>query len=238
MKLQTRFLLSLFFFVTSGCSEREKPRPVVSRDGEVVRYSGPITAEGATNLTPLLKGASRLIIYSQGGDIEAGIFIGNAIVDNNVTVEVETMCASSCAHYVFAAAPKRIIPSGSVVLFHTSPFTWEQLAKSGYVKDNTFIKENRERLDSVLILYNRAGVSPKLLVCASSLIGVRPETIRPSPLGGVRANTLFSGVYFSDDMLRDFGLRDLTQASDLSDGGRLAFELEGEHFRVVRPGEC
>lgn len=231
-----RLLLSLLVPL-AACSERP-PEATIARDGGIVRYSGMITPESATWLIPLLRGADKLVIYSQGGNVDAGIQIGNAIVDNGTAVEVQTLCSSSCAHYIFAVATEKIVPDRAAVLFHTSPFTWDRLARDGRITDQRMINDNDARLDRVVALYNRANVSVDVLICASEVIGVREETIRPSPLGGLRANTRFAGVYFSDEMLREYGFVNLAQAHDLSDGGRLAFKLEGTFIKVVRPGDC
>lgn len=237
MHLSIRILIPLFAIFIVSCG-KNSDRAIMVRNGDVVRYSGMITPESAEKLVPLLRGASTLIIYSGGGDVDASILIGNAVVDNGTAVEVETLCSSSCAHYIFAVGSRKIVPDGAAVIFHTSPFTWDQMAREGQITDSSVIESNKNRLAKVISLYNRVNVSPSVLICTSNAIGVRPETIRPSPIGGLRANTRFAGVYFSEEQLEDFGFSNLDQAYDLSDNGRLAFRIEDRFIRVVQPGAC
>ncbi|MFN7389907.1 hypothetical protein [Brevundimonas sp.] len=238
MRFFIALLLSLFSLSASSCDTRQSPSATMSKEGDVVRFAGEISAESAASLVPLLDGARRLIIYSEGGDVDGGILIGNAVIDNGITVEVETLCASSCAHYIFSVAPQRVVPSRAVVLFHTSPYTWVGLAQQGLIDDGAFLAENAAKITRIESLFNRGGVSPGLLVCASNSIGVNFDTVRASPRGGFRVNTQFAGVYFSEETLMAFGITELDQAHDLSDGARLSFEIEGTRFRVVRSGEC
>lgn len=61
-----------------------------------------------------------LEITSQGGATLPAIELANWVHDKGVTVVVRTLCASACANFVFAAAPKKIILNHGLVVWHGS----------------------------------------------------------------------------------------------------------------------
>lgn len=220
-----------------GCGRGEASF-TLRRSGPDLLFSGRITPEAADEILSEMGGVRKLVIFSTGGDVDAAIRIGHAVIDGEVTVEVDTLCASSCAHYVFAVAPAKIVRDQSVVIFHTSPFSWEHLIEQGYISDADVEFSNNEDLFELKALYSKAGVSPDVLVCASRLIELRPQTVRTAPGGGVRVNTRYAGVYFGREMLDSFGIDNVTQAYDFSDGDRLAFQIDGRFVKVAQQAEC
>ncbi len=55
--------------------------------------------------------AHRLIITSQGGEIEAALVLGRFLAERKIEVVVREYCLSACAHFVFApAGRKRVEP--------------------------------------------------------------------------------------------------------------------------------
>jgi hypothetical protein len=67
-----------------------------------------------------LSGLTKLVITSDGGDVEAGLKLGRWVFDNHLDVEVLGLCLSACANYVFPAGRKKIIPRNSLVMWHGS----------------------------------------------------------------------------------------------------------------------
>lgn len=61
-----------------------------------------------------------LVIFSNGGDIGAGITLGEWVWDKKLDVIVRTICASSCANYVFPAGRNKTIENDSMVVWHGS----------------------------------------------------------------------------------------------------------------------
>lgn len=227
----------LLFLFSAGC-ERNEPSYTIRTDGGDIFFSGRITSAAADSVIEEIGGARRLIIFSNGGDVDAAIRIGHAVIEGSVTVEVDTLCASSCAHYIFAVAPAKVIREQSAVIFHTSPFTWEHLLSNGYIRSPDIESSNKRHLSELTALYQKAGVSTGVLVCASRLIEVRPETARIATGGGAFVSTEYSGVYFGRGMLEQFGIDNVSQAYDFTDGERLAFKLDGKFVRVARQGDC
>lgn len=62
----------------------------------------------------------RVVLDSPGGDVVAGIALGQWILDRGADVEVRKLCASSCANYPFVAGRRKIIDDGAIVVWHGS----------------------------------------------------------------------------------------------------------------------
>jgi hypothetical protein len=94
----------------------------VSRDGERVRYIGELTEEGFAALRQITDGqpVRTLVITSAGGEINAGMDFGEWTFARRLDVEVDEICLSSCANYVFPAARNKLIRPGALVAWHGS----------------------------------------------------------------------------------------------------------------------
>ena len=99
-------------------------RAEISVDGSTVYYTGVINGGSAYNFLTLVRDAEAeidtLIINSGGGVTTSARRIGRWIHEHGVTVVVENLCFSSCANYIFTAAPKKIIRDGAYVGWHGS----------------------------------------------------------------------------------------------------------------------
>jgi hypothetical protein len=62
--------------------------------------------------------ASTVILVSRGGDVDAAIDLANWILDREMNIEVQSVCFSACANYLFLAGKKKIIGDLAVVLWH------------------------------------------------------------------------------------------------------------------------
>ena len=66
------------------------------------------------------KRPEKIILFSQGGDVEAGITFGEWVHDYGINVQVRTLCMSACANYVFVAGKNKTIENGALVIWHGS----------------------------------------------------------------------------------------------------------------------
>jgi hypothetical protein len=71
---------------------------------------------------------TRLVISSGGGDTVAGRHIGRWVLDMALVVEVDVICFSSCADYVFPAGRARVIRADAFVGWHGNERQFEVLA--------------------------------------------------------------------------------------------------------------
>ena len=61
---------------------------------------------------------THLQINSPGGDTRSGRELGKWVFDNRITLIVDEFCFSSCANYIFTAAPEKIIRPDAIVGWH------------------------------------------------------------------------------------------------------------------------
>jgi hypothetical protein len=71
---------------------------------------------------------TRLVISSGGGDTVAGRHIGAWVRDKALVVEIDVICFSSCANYVFPAGRARVIRADAFVGWHGNERQFEVLA--------------------------------------------------------------------------------------------------------------
>jgi hypothetical protein len=117
--LATLFCLSASASAQVGDSGE---RASVSSAGSAAIYDGLLNDDGLEKLTALLK-ADRfreLHINSRGGEIDAGIKIGQLVFDNALDLVGTKGCFSSCANYVFTAARRKQILPGAIIVWHGS----------------------------------------------------------------------------------------------------------------------
>lgn len=138
----------------------------VYTNGQTLAYMGEITKRKNKNLFSAFsdyEGPKTLTISSLGGDIMAGIELGNWVLENNLDVEIVNTCASSCANYVFPAGKRKILNSDAVLLWHGSSFQpdIDALVQSG----DQFALEWRE---AETTFWKRIGLSPNITTCGLS----------------------------------------------------------------------
>jgi hypothetical protein len=81
-----------------------------------------------------------LAITSLGGNVDAGIRLGQWILDNNIDVSIPSYCLSSCANYVFLAGKRKSIAPRAVVAWHGS------IEQSDFVAKNDLFETTISRL--------------------------------------------------------------------------------------------
>ncbi|HWQ39982.1 MAG TPA: hypothetical protein VNM24_15470 [Burkholderiales bacterium] len=94
----------------------------VELNGNAAIYRGELTEGGLQALKKLTAGRSvdTLIVDSAGGEIVAGMDVGDFVLERQLDVTVDGVCLSSCANYVFPAGRRKTILPGSVVAWHGS----------------------------------------------------------------------------------------------------------------------
>ncbi len=120
-----RFLVafSLVLFVVAAHASPFDPsaqEAVIEVRGDAVLYVGAISELNIERFMEVVQGKeiSVLTISSGGGEINAGMTMGEWVFGNGVDVVVERMCMSSCANYVFTAGRRKTINPGSIVAWH------------------------------------------------------------------------------------------------------------------------
>jgi hypothetical protein len=91
-------------------------------EGPILSYWGRIDHVGTQRVRRELESnaVTTLVIRSRGGDVDAGIDLGQLVHEYRLAVVVDVECSSSCANYVFLAGSKRLVRDGAIVLWHGS----------------------------------------------------------------------------------------------------------------------
>ena len=115
--------------------EIAKTEPAMIRvQGDTLYYTGNFSSASTKAFDAVVAGIgkgqlTRLVIYSGGGDTVAGRHVGRWVRDMGLLVEVDVICFSSCADYVFPAGRARVIRKDAFVGWHGNERQFTLLAK-------------------------------------------------------------------------------------------------------------
>ena len=128
----------------AAAGDRKPPRPpeilrataepaVVQVQGDTITYTGNFSKASSAAFDAAVAGVrrgqlTRLVISSGGGDTVAGRHVGRWVRDMALVVEVDVICFSSCADYVFPAGRARVIRADAFVGWHGNERQFEVLA--------------------------------------------------------------------------------------------------------------
>jgi hypothetical protein len=127
-----------------------------------VTYAGQITDQNVERFLDTVNGkeVSVLIISSNGGEINAGMKMGEWLFDNRVDVVVERMCMSSCANYVFTAGHRKTINRNSIVAWHGSILQEfgmsDEDVRAAMLKSFSKLPESEQQITDVEVLISRS----------------------------------------------------------------------------------
>lgn len=121
--------LATSLMITSLWAQADSPQELeellsasaqISRASDEVSFNGFLTPDNTRRLlSELRKGETSLLrITSGGGYIASALDIAEEIMLRKINVEVSSLCASSCANYIFVAGKKKHILPGAVVMWH------------------------------------------------------------------------------------------------------------------------
>ncbi len=120
------------FYLLPGCSLNAEEISInsdtpanVRIENNTVFYRGDISQASWKALKYAIANSAKndvrkIVINSVGGDTQYGRKLGSWVFEQNLIVEVEGGCFSSCANYVFPAGRKKIIRQGAFVGWHGS----------------------------------------------------------------------------------------------------------------------
>jgi hypothetical protein len=231
---------------------RAKAEPAtVHVQGDTVYYTGNFSKASTVAFDAAVAGirrgqVTRLVISSGGGDTVAGRHVGRWVRDMGLVVEVDTICFSSCADYIFPAGRARVIRADAFVGWHGNERTFHVLAarqgksledqlaqyvpkdaspeqRAAFFKD--FAETTKVTLRDEADFYARLGLNDAFAVCA---VGDILEK-RPGYAGQI-------GWGFSIPDMARFGM---TNTVYLGDG---TYERDSSRFRqflwLISADEC
>jgi len=91
--------------------------------GDTIYYTGNLSKASSVVFDAAVAGVgrgqlTRLVVSSGGGDTVEGRHVGRWVRDRALVVEVDVICFSSCADYVFPAGRARVIRADAFVGWH------------------------------------------------------------------------------------------------------------------------
>jgi hypothetical protein len=126
-----------------------RAQPLIARAGDALYYRGFLNASGAARAVPLIRSGlfRTLRIESAGGDVLAGMAVGDALFEAGMDVEVVGGCVSSCANYVFTAGREKRIAEGAWVVWHGDARQWNFVEEQDAIEAKVAAK-GRDALDA------------------------------------------------------------------------------------------
>lgn len=119
------FMLSNFSF--SDNSIKSTTENVYLTDNKTILYNGDINLSNLEKLKEIYNSSTKkpklLKINSNGGDIIAGMQMGNWLYDHSFSVEVIDYCISSCANYIFPAGKYKYLNKNAILYWHGGAFS-------------------------------------------------------------------------------------------------------------------
>lgn len=121
---------------------------------EMVYYRGKITSKNVVRFMNIVQGKTvrSLVITSTGGEINAGMDLGDWIFAKQINITIEDYCLSTCANYIFTAGYEKKILPRAIVAWHGNSFQKTGLSEADIrEKTKLFLQslppEKRQGLD-------------------------------------------------------------------------------------------
>jgi hypothetical protein len=127
-----------YFFVT-GASLLLQTSCIANEDVPYFQIVGRIDEELLKKIYETPVNYKKIVIKSQGGDIDSAIKIGYFIKKNNIKIVVRGYCLSACSTYILPSSRYIEIEDNSVIGLHTSSNSMKNIL---YI--NGFIEESRK----------------------------------------------------------------------------------------------
>ena len=158
----------------------------------------------------ITKNTERLILNSPGGDAVEGLKIGQELLRYSIDTEVQGICISSCANYLFPIGNRKIISHG-VVGYHGNITAVVTIGKDEFLKT---LRDSGLSNDAVEALYQQFLAASEMESAFYSRLGI--------------SQTLFDRTYARDKGMGD-GNAYLALAPTLATFKKYGFKgVEGE----------
>lgn len=220
MNLKPRYALTVACLATlalPATAAAASSTQVFIDNGEL-NYVGSLTADANQRAFALFSQAQPrpaiLSIRSKGGVTGAGIELGRWVHAQGLTVKVMEYCFSSCANYVFPAAPRKLVSNFAVIGYHGGLSSMSfQLDGEQEAMLKTLPAEQREALRARLEQAVREAAAPQAAEEARyfALIGVqqRITTLGQSPAHAQAETEQSVGWTYSIADFAKLGVRDI-----------------------------
>lgn len=131
-------ILAIIFIPNKYNSEKVQ----VYLEGEAIVYDGILSNEGNKEAFRLYtKNINRLIINSEGGEINTSLELAEWVYDRNLDIEIKNKAFSTVASYVFVAGNNKYLHKDSVIRWDNN------LNDKKNIISNIFFKEYLKEID-------------------------------------------------------------------------------------------
>lgn len=142
------FLLFLIAIIVGGCAYLSSNYV----KGETAYFKGKITVTSKNRLFQMIAGKkiTKLVLDCVGGDVNSAIEIGYWIFNNQINIQVDGNCLSSCANYLFPAGKNKYISPTGLLGWHGNIQHLQITGKYNHKYDinpNESCKMNRQKTD-------------------------------------------------------------------------------------------
>ena len=205
-----KILLIFAFLGLAACTSLDREKNNVQDDFSVGIENGGLIYEGTIKKSSNLATfrafekakdkPKRIIISSPGGEIGAGMQLGEWIHSNKLDIEIKHICASSCANYVFPAGNMKYLHKDSILMWHGSAWQemWDTTASNDLFYTSYLAKMRKRETD----FYHRLGVDNLITVYGHSEITMWDK------LKSFFGSSLIGWDYSLDDIER-FGISNI-----------------------------
>ncbi len=205
-------ILRILLFIVSLAhwhAQAATPATSVTAHKNSIVYSGDISDAANEAVLELLnahpKTFTTLAITSPGGEINAGMDLGDMVFSHQLRVNIDDYCLSSCANYVFTAAPHHHISNRAVIGFHggvtgmedsfdtvvlSMPESQQAAAKA------TFANYIQNAIERQHRFFKKVGVDPAITTLGQAPVYDQHE-----------ASEAYVGWYYSIDDLHRLGVK-------------------------------
>lgn len=191
--------------------------------GDRLVFAGHITRSSANLFRDKMRAGQykTLVIASPGGDVEAALDIAETVLNAKMDVEVQYLCASSCANYIFPAGARKLISPGAVVGWHGNVTHLAYLDRIDPGRSSEEVREHVRHLSArEAAFFRRIGVDG--YVCWFGKLA--PYNVR--------------GTYaLSVDDMRAFGIANVIASKDYPLAGLASLQAAGpERVELISLG--
>ena len=203
MKRRAKLTLAVACAALAACASLppKKPAgPVVSLRGDAVIFDGDLRPDSLEKIRAILgqRKVAKLIMRSGGGEVTGAMKLARWVRENDIDVEVDGECFSSCANYVFPAGRNKYIVGQGIVAWHGT------IAHIIYKHEQGFSKMDDESLPSL-----QAIADTERAFYAE--MGINAFT---GWFGKVAPYNVYNMYYLSKDDMEYLGMRNLHVRAD------------------------
>lgn len=132
-------------------------------DGSTLFFNGDLSEDSVLCAINMAQGhdIKTLNVRSEGGVIDDAMYFAHWIRDGQINVEINELCFSSCANYIFPAGVIKYISERDLIGWHGGAFQ-KNIEFRDYAEKQQFQLYIRKARKKEVSLYSRLGIDPRL----------------------------------------------------------------------------